>query len=128
MMNKKQRDLLNELYAKFNKGQKIDSQVLTNLYNDVTGKRVNNTLCGSCLRQRLLELVKMDDQIRREYKDKLSVEDAAFIKWILTLEEGHYPDFDRVVDIYNKVFNGDKPHTNCLPCVEELISVLTVLV
>lgn len=39
-----------------NKGFYIDSQQLTDHYNRILGKRVNNTTCGSCMRQRVSEL------------------------------------------------------------------------
>ena len=39
-----------------NKGFYIDSMQLTEHYNKILNKRVNNTTCGSCMRQRVLEL------------------------------------------------------------------------
>ncbi len=39
-----------------NKGFYIDSNQLTTVYNRVLHKTVNNTSCGSCLRQRVSEL------------------------------------------------------------------------
>lgn len=39
-----------------NKGFYIDSMQLTEHYNRILNKRVNNTTCGSCMRQRVLEL------------------------------------------------------------------------
>lgn len=39
-----------------NKGFYIDSQQLTDHYNRILNKRVNNTTCGSCMRQRVAEL------------------------------------------------------------------------
>jgi peptidoglycan hydrolase CwlO-like protein len=39
-----------------NKGFYIDSQQLTDHYNRILNKRVNNTTCGSCMRQRVSEL------------------------------------------------------------------------
>ena len=50
-ISKEQRQLIEELYNKYNKGERIKSQLLTDLYNKVTGKNVTNTSCGSCLRQ-----------------------------------------------------------------------------
>jgi len=39
-----------------NKGFYIDSMQLTEHYNRILNKRVNNTTCGSCMRQRVSEL------------------------------------------------------------------------
>lgn len=39
-----------------NKGYYIDSMQLTEHYNRILNKRVNNTTCGSCMRQRVTEL------------------------------------------------------------------------
>lgn len=39
-----------------NKGYYIDSTQLTEHYNRILDKRVNNTSCGSCIRQRITEL------------------------------------------------------------------------
>ncbi len=39
-----------------NKGFYIDSNQLTEHYNRILGKHVNNTTCGSCMRQRVTEL------------------------------------------------------------------------
>lgn len=39
-----------------NKGYYIDSMQLTEHYNRILNKHVNNTTCGSCMRQRVSEL------------------------------------------------------------------------
>jgi hypothetical protein len=39
-----------------NKGFYIDSMQLTEHYNKILNKNVNNTTCGSCMRQRVSEL------------------------------------------------------------------------
>ena len=39
-----------------NKGFYIDGKQLTEVYNEVLDKRVNPTNCGSCIRQRIIEL------------------------------------------------------------------------
>ena len=39
-----------------NKGFYIDSMQLTEHYNRILNKNVNNTTCGSCMRQRVSEL------------------------------------------------------------------------
>ena len=119
-----QRQLIKELYTKYNKGERIKSQVLTDLYNRVTGKNLTNTTCGSCLRQRLFELVGLIDKARQNYRKNLNDEDIKFIKWASNLEEGIYPDFDKVVDIYNKAFNVDNKYTNCLPCIQKMFAEL----
>lgn len=50
-----------ELIRKFDelkrKGYYCDSMQLTTVYNRVLNKHVNNTVCGSCMRQRISELV-----------------------------------------------------------------------
>ena len=50
-----------ELIRKFDelkrKGYYCDSMQLTTVYNRVLNKHVNNTVCASCMRQRISELV-----------------------------------------------------------------------
>ena len=101
MITKEDRALINELYGKFNRGERINSSELTSLYNRVLNKRENNTTCGSCLRQRLFKLVDVLGKATKNYAKNLTKEDIEFLKWSQTLEEGHYPSFDRVVEIYN---------------------------
>lgn len=124
MITKEDRELIEELYGKYNKGQRIKSQVLTDLYNRVTGKRVNNTSCGSCLRQRLFEVVDILNKAKKNYASKLSKEDREFLEWAKQLEKDHYPSFDKVVELYNKVFNQNRPITNCLGCIKEMLEEL----
>lgn len=50
------------------KGYYCDSMQLTTVYNRVLNKNVNNTVCGSCLRQRIAELVAAADKFEREQK------------------------------------------------------------
>jgi hypothetical protein len=50
MITKDDRILINELYGKYNRGERINSSQLTSLYNRVLNKREINTTCGSCLR------------------------------------------------------------------------------
>ena len=46
-ISKEQRQLIEELYNKYNKGERIKSQLLTDLYKNVKGKNVSNTTCRS---------------------------------------------------------------------------------
>ena len=118
--------LILELYSKYNRGERIKSNELTNVYNKVTGKNVQNTSCGSCLRQRLFELVALIDK-RKEFSPKLTDEDREFLEWTLTLEKDHYPSFDKITEIYNRVFNQDKAISNCLKCNQQMLAQLIEL-
>lgn len=123
-ITKEDRELIEELFSKFNKGEKIKSQVLTDLYNRVTGKNLTNTSCGSCLRQRLFELVDILNKAKKNYAKKLSEEDRKFLEWAKQLEKDHYPSFDKVVELYNRVFNQNRPITNCLACIKQMLEEL----
>lgn len=123
-ITKEDRELIEELFSKFNKGERIKSQVLTDLYNRVTGKNLTNTSCGSCLRQRLFELVDILNKAKKNYAKKLSEEDRKFLEWAKQLEKDHYPSFDKVVELYNKVFNQNRPITNCLACIKQMLEEL----
>lgn len=123
-IGKEDRELIEELFSKFNKGERIKSQVLTDLYNRVTGKNLTNTTCGSCLRQRLFELVDILNKAKKKYANKLSEEDRKFLEWAKQLEKDHYPSFDKVVELYNKVFNQNRPITNCLACIKQMLEEL----
>lgn len=124
MITKEDRELIEELFNKFNKGERIKSQVLTDLYNRVTGKNLNNTSCGSCLRQRLFEVVDILNKAKKNYAKKLSEEDRKFLEWAKQLEKDHYPSFDKVVELYNRVFNQNRPITNCLACIKQMLEEL----
>lgn len=124
IIKKEDRELIEELFSKFNKGERIKSQVLTDLYNRVTGKNLNNTSCGSCLRQRLFELVDILNKAKKNYAKKLSEEDRKFLEWAKQLEKDHYPSFDKVVELYNRVFNQNRPITNCLACIKQMLEEL----
>lgn len=123
-ISKEDRELIEELFNKFNKGERIKSQVLTDLYNRVTGKNLTNTTCGSCLRQRLFELVDILNKAKKNYAKKLSEEDRKFLEWAKQLEKDHYPSFDKVVELYNRVFNQNRPITNCLACIKQMLEEL----
>ena len=124
MITKEDRELIEELFNKFNKGERIKSQVLTDLYNRVTGKNLNNTSCGSCLRQRLFEVVDILNKAKKNYAKKLSEEDRKFLEWAKQLEKDHYPSFDKVVELYNRVFDQNRPITNCLACIKQMLEEL----
>lgn len=124
IITKEDRELIEELFSKFNKGERIKSQVLTDLYNRVTGKNLTNTSCGSCLRQRLFELVDILNKAKKNYAKKLSEEDRKFLEWAKQLEKDHYPSFDKVVELYNRVFNQNRPITNCLACIKQMLEEL----
>lgn len=123
-IGKEDRELIEELFSKFNKGERIKSQVLTDLYNRVTGKNLTNTTCGSCLRQRLFEVVDILNKAKKNYAKKLSEEDRKFLEWAKQLEKDHYPSFDKVVELYNRVFNQNRPITNCLACIKQMLEEL----
>lgn len=123
-ISKEDRELIEELFSKFNKGERIKSQVLTDLYNRVTGKNLTNTTCGSCLRQRLFELVDILNKAKKKYANKLSEEDRKFLEWAKQLEKDHYPSFDKVVELYNRVFDQNRPITNCLACIKQMLEEL----
>ena len=55
-----------------NKGFYIDSMQLTEHYNRILNKNVNNTTCGSCMRQRVIEL----EAALNHYKAQKSVLEA----------------------------------------------------
>ena len=124
IITKEDRELIEELFNKFNKGERIKSQVLTDLYNRVTGKNLTNTSCGSCLRQRLFEVVDILNKAKKNYAKKLSEEDRKFLEWAKQLEKDHYPSFDKVVELYNRVFNQNRPITNCLACIKQMLEEL----
>ena len=124
MITKEDRELIEELFSKFNKGERIKSQVLTDLYNRVTGKNLPNTSCGSCLRQRLFEVVDILNKAKKNYAKKLSEEDRKFLEWAKQLEKDHYPSFDKVVELYNRVFDQNRPITNCLACIKQMLEEL----
>lgn len=124
IITKEDRELIEELFNKFNKGERIKSQVLTDLYNRVTGKNLTNTSCGSCLRQRLFEVVDILNKAKKNYAKKLSEEDRKFLEWAKQLEKDHYPSFDKVVELYNRVFDQKRPITNCLACIKQMLEEL----
>lgn len=124
IIKKEDRELIEELFSKFNKGERIKSQVLTDLYNRVTGKNLTNTSCGSCLRQRLFEVVDILNKAKKNYAKKLSDEDRKFLEWAKQLEKDHYPSFDKVVELYNRVFDQNRPITNCLACIKQMLEEL----
>lgn len=106
--------LIKELYDKYNKSVRINSKVLTDLFNKVFNKKEKAVNCSTCLRHRLFELVELLP----------TEEDIKFINWASHLEEGHYPSFEKVVDIYNRVFKKNEEYTNCLPCIKQMLSQL----
>ena len=52
-----------------NKGYYIDSMQLTEHYNRILNKNVNNTTCGSCMRQRVSEL----EGALNHFKQKMAI-------------------------------------------------------
>lgn len=52
-----------------NKGYYIDSMQLTEHYNRILNKNVNNTSCGSCMRQRVSEL----EGALNHFKQKMAI-------------------------------------------------------
>ena len=49
-----------------NRGFYVSSQQLTDVYNRVLGKHVNNTNCGSCIRQRITELEQALNRLKQQ--------------------------------------------------------------
>ena len=123
-ITKEDRTLIYEFQDKYNKGQRISALELTNLYNRVTGKSEKVVNCSTCLRKRLFDLVNILDNVKLKYYKKLTDEDITFLKWTKTLEEDHYPSFERVVEIYNRVFDQNRQTSNCLKCLKIMLSDL----
>lgn len=53
-------------YSLINSARYCSFTKLTEVYNRVFGKNVNVTNCGSCMRQRVLELKKALDELNKE--------------------------------------------------------------
>ena len=66
-----------------NKGFYIDSMQLTEHYNKILNKRVNNTTCGSCMRQRVSEL----ETALNAYKAKMAQDSVSETKADNTKED-----------------------------------------
>lgn len=124
MMTVNDRELIRELYDKYNKGERIKSEVLTDLYNKVLNRHEHNTNCGTCLRSRLFDLVNALNNTIKKYSKKLSEEDKEFLNWAKQLPTDHYPSFEKVVAIYNKAFDQHREETNCLPCLKGMLNDL----
>lgn len=127
-ITKEDRELIDELYKKFNKGERISGKIITDLYNRVFEKKLDYTSCGSCLRKRLFDIVGALDKCRKQYSSRLTKEDIEWLKWSRTLEEGHYPDFSKVCELYNRVFDQKRNITNCLRCVLDMLEELYILI
>lgn len=127
-ITKGDRELIRELYQKFNKGEKISGKLVTQLYNRIFNKKLNDTSCGSCLRKRLFDVVGALDKCKKEYSKNLTDKDIEWLKWTQTLEEGHYPDFSKVCEMYNRVFGQNRLITNCLRCVLDMLEELYLLI
>lgn len=110
---------INKISNQFNTGVKISAKELTDLYNQVYNKNEKVVSCATCLRSKLFELQKTSEQYSR-----LTTEDKEFIDWIISLPYDHFPSFDRVTEIYNRVFKQNKVVNNCLPCLKTMINEL----
>lgn len=128
VITREDRQLINELSAKFNKGERISGKLVTDLYNRVLGKNVDGTNCASCLRKRLFDVIAALDKDNKNYKSKLSESDIKWLKWARELPKDHYPDFDKVCELYNRVFNQNRMITNCLKCVLDMLDELYLLI
>lgn len=56
-ISKEDRELIRKFEAIRQKGYYVSGQEVTDLYNRVLNKRVNSTNCGSCISQRIREVV-----------------------------------------------------------------------
>lgn len=66
-----------------NRGHYAESHELTSVYNRVLEKHVNNTTCGSCLRQRVEELERAlrqyeADKAKKEAEELANAQDSGF--------------------------------------------------
>lgn len=55
-MTKEQIEKIRHLDECLRHNYRVQSQEVTNLYNEVLGKNVANTSCGSCIKRRIQEL------------------------------------------------------------------------
>lgn len=127
-ISKEDRVLINELYQKFNKGERVNGKLITQLYNRIFKKNLSDTSCGSCLRKRLFDVVNILDKCKEEYSKNLTESDIQWLKWTQTLPEDHYPDFSKVCELYNRVFGQNRMITNCLRCVLDMLEELYILI
>lgn len=71
-----------------NRGHYVETHELTDVYNRVLEKRVTNTTCGSCLRQRVNELERALKQYEIELaKEKQEALENAKMSGFNTVEE-----------------------------------------
>lgn len=68
-----------------NKGYYADGAQLTQIYNRVLNKRVNPTNCGSCIRQRIMEL----ESALNHFKEKMKNESDKNDNLITTPQENN---------------------------------------
>lgn len=58
-------EFINKAYSLINTAKYPSFQRVTDVYNRLTGKRVNNTSCASCIRSRVLELKNILDKFEK---------------------------------------------------------------
>lgn len=55
-------------------------------------------------------------------KVEISSEDIKFIEWAYSLiNTAKYPNFRKVTDTYNKVFQKNRKHTSCASCIRSQV-------
>lgn len=70
-ISKEDRELIRKFEAIRQKGYYVSGQEVTDLYNRVLNKHVNSTTCGSCISQRIREVVEaLNHQEAVEAKQK----------------------------------------------------------
>ena len=70
-ISKEDRELIRKFEAIRQKGYYVSGQEVTDLYNRVLNKHVNSTNCGSCISQRIREVVEaLNHQEAVEAKQK----------------------------------------------------------
>ena len=62
-------ELADKFYNILNTGYYCDSKSVTELFNKLTGKHVNNTNCSTCIRHRVLEIHNIVERLKEESKD-----------------------------------------------------------
>lgn len=68
-------EFINYAYSLVNSARYPSFQRVTEVYNRLTGKRVNNTSCGSCIRSRILELKNILDKFEKSKEKDYNKED-----------------------------------------------------
>lgn len=62
-------ELADKFYDILNTGYYCDSKQVTDLFNKLTGKNVNNTNCSTCIRHRVLEIHNIVERLKEKSND-----------------------------------------------------------